>query len=125
MTIVEFYDKDHLENIVSTLLFRPDKVIFVGRSTELMNTSVNNYRTALGSGFTIGTQKTGDLKTDFCCRVIPQDDFMAMVAALDEIVREEGECCFDLTGGEDMYLAAVGALFERCKDSVQIHRFNI
>ncbi len=125
MTIVEFYDKDHLENIVSTLLFRPDKVIFVGRSTELMDTSVNNYRAALGNGFTIGTQKTGDLKTDFCCRVIPQDDFMAMVAALDEIVREEGECCFDLTGGEDMYLAAVGALFERYKDSVQLHRFNI
>ena len=30
MTIVEFYDKNSIENIVSTLLCSPDKVIFVG-----------------------------------------------------------------------------------------------
>ena len=43
---------------------------------------------------------------------------------MEQIAEECENCVFDLTGGEELYLVAVGAIMERYKGRVQCHRFN-
>lgn len=49
-----------------------------------------------------------------------------IIDELTYLVETYDDCVFDLTGGEDLYLVAVGMVVERCKDkNIQMHRFNI
>ena len=37
MTIIEFIDENQIDNLCSTLLFRPDEVILVGADEDFLN----------------------------------------------------------------------------------------
>lgn len=116
MTIIEFFDKAPIENIASTLLCDPDKVIFIGDKKKKMEKSINIYNDIIS--------KRGRCP-EFAYKIVLKNDLMQIIDALESIVIENGECIFDLTGGEDLYLVAVGAIKERFQDRVQCHRFNI
>ena len=116
MTIVEFFDKDAIENIVSTLLCEPERVIFVGSKKSDMERAIEVYKRIA---------EEGNIQVEFDCRPVNHNDMPAIIRTLSAIVEECGECTFDLTGGEDLYLAAVGAVFHNYPDKVQLHRFNI
>lgn len=116
MTIVEFFDKDAIENIVSTLLCEPERVIFVGSKKADMDRAIAVYKQIA---------EEGNIQVEFDTRTVNHNDMPAIIRTLSEIVEECGECTFDLTGGEDLYLAAVGAVFHSYPDKVQLHRFNI
>ena len=47
MTVIEFFDKNPLENMASALLFAPEKVIFVGDSRKQMQAAIEQYNTVL------------------------------------------------------------------------------
>mgnify|MGYP003418721092 CR=1 FL=1 len=54
MTIIEFYDRNAIENVVSTLLCHPEQVVFVGDSKRRLNAAVENCRTiAEGRGLAV------------------------------------------------------------------------
>lgn len=116
MTIVEFFDKDAIENIVSTLLCEPERVIFVGSKKTDMDRAIEVYKQIA---------EAGNIDVEFESRPVNHNDMPAIIQTLSEIVEECGECTFDLTGGEDLYLAAVGAVFAKYPNQVQMHRFNI
>ena len=117
MTIVEFYDRTPIENMVSCLANRPQKIIFVGEKSRLEKQrdqfyrfldEVENYVTVL----------------EFC--PVNKNSLSDIVDKLTRIVEENPECSFDLTGGDDLTLVAIGVVYERMKDRhVQLHRYNI
>lgn len=116
MTIVEFYDKTAVENIISTLLCKPDKVIFIGDAGKKMEKSLNAYRRIA---------QNRNINVDFDCRSVDRNNLNSIVDALSKLIEENGECVFDLLGGEELYLVALGMIYERYKDKVKLQKFNV
>ena len=116
ITYVEIFDRTAIENICSALAQTPDKIIFVGRNLREMEKACEIYKTILN--------RDGEDIT-FECRVCG-DKLDDIVSVFSEIAVQESLCCFDITGGDDFYLLALGIVAERMKDkNIQIHRFDI
>ena len=116
MTIVEFFDIASLENICSTLLCQPDKVVLIGHSNRILKHTVALYT---------DIARSKGIDTEFSCVKISKNNLDAIVDKLEEIaLTNPDDCIFDLTGGDDLYLVAVGIIMERYRGRVQCHRFN-
>lgn len=115
MTLVEFYDKVGIENIAGTLLCEPQRTILVGDKRRQMERATEMYATVLaGRG----------IETEVECRSINKNNLDDVVKVLSQIVEEHEDCTFDLTGGDETYLVAVGRVMERYPGKIQCHRFN-
>ena len=117
MTIIEFFDRESsVENIAGALLCSPDKVIFIGDSGKRMRKSIENYKAVTcGRGLDI----------DFSYRGVGKNNLNSIVSVLEEIIADNSDCVIDLSGGEDLFLVAVGIVFEKYGDKIKLHRFNI
>lgn len=117
MTVVEFFDGVSIENMASCLAIRPEKIIFIGEKKP-MKKQEEIYRRFI---FSYGL----DAELDY--RPINKNSVEQIVSVLIEIVENERNCVFDLTGGEDLVLVAMGMVFERYAGTgkVLMHRFNI
>lgn len=59
------------------------------------------------------------------CSVIPHD-LGNIVTALEKIVMDYPDCHFDLTGGDELAMVAIGIVYERHKDKgIKLHQYNI
>ena len=117
MTYIEFFDKDICENICSCLVNPPVHVLLIGDNKKLLEKHAYRYGEVLRSkGFDI----------EFLYRSVNKNQIQSIITALTNIIEEYAGCVFDLTGGDELYLTAVGILFERFKDkNLQMHRINI
>ncbi|MBO7196071.1 MAG: DUF1887 family protein [Clostridia bacterium] len=115
MTIIEFYDRAGIENIAGSILCNPERMILVGDAREKMQKSREVYRSIL---------KKRGIKTEINCIYLDKNNLNSIVSILESIVTEYGDCIFDLTGGEELYLVGVGIIMEKYKSKVQCHRFN-
>ena len=50
---------------------------------------------------------------------------MQCVQVLSDIVEKNPDCVFDIEGGEDIFLVAVGIVYEKYNEKIQLHRFNV
>ncbi len=117
MTYIEFFDKTSVRNICSCLAGEPRKVIFVGDNSKLMKKYIAIYRE-------IFLQRGKDI--DFSYRTVNRCDVDAIIDVLSRIVEENDECVFDLDGGEDVMLMAVGMVYERYWDkNIKLQRVNV
>lgn len=117
MTIIEFFDRGSaIENMVSTLLCAPDKVVFIGDSSKKMWNCIEKYRAV--------TESRG-LNVEFDAKGVGKNNLMAIVGAIEDVIKENEDCVIDLSGGDDLYLVAVGIVYGEYADSVKLHRFNI
>ena len=117
MTLIEFFEKDSIENICSSLTHPAERVILLGNKLKFMNRCADQYRTVL---------ETRGINTEFICKTINRNNMESIISSLSEIVEEYVDCVFDLTGGDDLFLVAAGIVFERYKErNIQMHRFNI
>lgn len=117
MTVVEFFDGVSIDNMASCLAIKPDKIIFIGENKPMKKQEDAYYRLV----------KSQDINVKFDYKPINKNSVEQIVSVLTEIVAEEEYCAFDLTGGEDLVLFAMGIVFERYKNTgkIQMHRFNI
>lgn len=117
MTVVEFFDGVSINNMVSCLTLKPEKIIFIGEK-KLMKKQQNIYENFANKYEVI---------VSFEYRSINRNSVEQIVSVLSKIIETEDSCTFDLTGGEDLVLVAMGVVFERYKETnkVQMHRFNI
>ena len=117
MTVVEFFDGVSINNMVSCLAIKPEKIIFIGQK-KMMKKQEEAYRRFVN--------KYG-INVTFEFRPININNLEKLIDLLIEIVETENECTFDLTGGEDTVLVAMGIVYERYRTTkkVQMHRFNI
>ncbi len=117
MTLIEILDKDPIENMVSCIALRPDKVLFIGEAAELCR-QIPVY--------TEFAEKR-HYKTEFLCRAVDFSRIDSTVTAVTEALSKDDDCVFDLTGGDDLGLVALGIALERLKNEkrVRVHRFDI
>ncbi len=117
MTVVEFLHSIPIKNMVSCLCFRPQKVIFLGYGKEA-ELQVEQYQKLLDEkGYSTKLQLIP----------IQKNSLQNIVSKLSSIVENEPQCVFDLTGGEDLALVAMGIVYQKYKfiKNLQMHRFDI
>lgn len=117
MTVVEFFDGVSIYNMASCLAIKPQKIIFIGENKP-MRKQEETYLRFITSH---------NMNVEFDFRSINKNSVEQIVSVLTDIVEEEENCTFDLTGGEDLVLVAMGIVFEKYRNSqkIQMHRFNI
>lgn len=117
MTIIEFFDKTAIENILSTLLCAPDRVIFVGNNRKQMKRAIEKYREVLdGRGIRVVFEEPVSAN---------RNNLQHIVEKLSVIVNTYDDCVFNLDGGEELYLVAVGMVAQKYPDRIRLARFNI
>ncbi len=116
MTLVEFFEVCPCHNIISTTAFVPDRVIFLGsektvaRLSPLYEAYYRKYHPQVAVIF----------------RATDTTDLNATVEALSAIICEFPDAEFDVTGGDDLVLIAMGIVRERYRDrTFGMHRFDI
>lgn len=116
MTVVEFYDRTSVENIVSSITIAPDKIVFIGDG-KVMKKYDPIYRSFL---------KKRGLNIEIAYQSIKRNNLNDIVQVLSDIVETEQQCVFDLTGGDDLALVAMGIVFQKYSEkNIQMQRFNI
>jgi len=116
MTIVEFYDKISIENIVGALIHAPEKVILIGYNRSVMKKSICLYQDIASNR---------GMSTVFEFRSVNYNDLDGITKILSEIAEQNSECMFDLNGGAELFLVAVGMVAQKYGDRIKLHRFNI
>ena len=118
MTLIECFDREPVENIISCLRLNPQKVIFLG-DEEIMRPSIRRYRVFLESR---------GQRTELVMKAVKIDNLNNIMSVLTEIIREEKECIIDLTGGDEQVVMAVGAVLasldEDTQKRVSVQRYN-
>lgn len=118
MTAVEFYDRTPIENAISSLTTAPDKIIFIGdgnRAKKFLD-KMNLFLEKKGL--------SSKIKIDI--RKIKRNNLNDIVEVLTDIVNTEEDCVFDLTGGDDLVLVAMGIVYQKfAHKNIKIQRFNI
>lgn len=118
MTLIECFDWEPVENIISCLRLQPKKVIFLGNE-EIMRPSIRRYRAFLESK---------GQRTELVMKGVKMNNLNHIVSALKQIIEEEKECVIDLTGGDEQVVMAVGAVLASLDDNtrkkVNVQRYN-
>lgn len=115
MTVVEFLGRTPIENIIGSITVKFNKIIFVG-DNKLMRDFKPLYKEFLESR---------GIAAEVCYHGINKNNLWGIVKLLSEIVEQEEKCFFDLTGGEDLALVAMGIVFERYRHkNIQMEHFN-
>lgn len=114
-TLIEIFDSKQYENIISPLsLSGISKIVYVG-SKEIMT-----------------AKKIKDLKNFFQFRkhnipmefvYVERDNSDSVINRFTQIIKNNPNCIFDATGGEDVILASVGIICERY--SLPVIRTNV
>lgn len=117
MTYVEFFSTSVAENICACLARKPDRVILVGDKRKQLQNHAQRYQQLFA--------QRGD-EIEFLWRSVNKNDMQSIIDALSELVETYDDCVFDLTGGEDLYLVAMGIVSERYSArELQLQRFNL
>lgn len=113
-TLIELFDSNQIENVVTGLSFLPDKIIFVGFK-EIMNNKRISFLTEF---FEI---KSLNIKLEFV--IVDRYDYDSIYNRLNTILDNNEDCVFDLTGGRELVLAAMGAISE--SRNIPMLQYNI
>ncbi len=115
---IEFFDKEPIENIVTCLNFKMDKVIFFGQKDGMTSEAKEITETALKDICGI---------TDVSFVELSMKDIDRVLQVITTTVQREegqgGKCFFDLTGGTDMALVAMGMY--SATHNIPMHRYDI
>lgn len=117
MTYIEFFDKTAIENLCACLTDAPEQVIFLGDNGKRMRRHIANYEKIF---------RDRGQSIRFSYRTVSKSNLSAAIETLERIVEDCDDCAFDITGGEEILLLALGIVQERHPDrNIQIHRFNV
>ena len=115
---IEFFDVEPLENLITCINFKMDKVIFFGHSDVMTPERMEDTRRALKN----------------ICQVVDVEFFVVSQRSLQKVLdlmekeiqkemKSGSKCFFDLSGGEDLVLVAMGMLATQYK--VPLHKFGL
>ncbi len=115
MTLIEFYDKTPADNITAALALRPRRIVFLGQDRDKISAAMPQVRTILSQR---------GIKSALTMRVIRTGDLTGTMNALREVLAREDEFVFDITGGDDMALVALGLLFKLTDKKVSVFQMD-
>lgn len=115
---IEFFDEEPIENLITCMKFIVDKVIFFGHSDIMTQERMNATRKSLKKICGI---------TDVVFFEVSQKNLYKIVELMEKEICKAmnagGKCFFDLTGGADLVLVAMGILSTQLK--VPMHKFDL
>ncbi len=115
---IEVFDGETIENIITCLHFKMDKVIFFGQSDTMTGEAKEITKWALRELCGV---------SDISFEIVSMKDIDRVFNKITEVVHREeqegGKCFFDLTGGADMVLVAMGMY--SAAHNTPMHRFDI
>ena len=115
-TYVEFFDHAAVENICACLAQAPERVVLIGDDEKVLEHHCGRYQKIF--------DKRGFQGIDFKPQLIEAVTLQSIVEGLSQVVETYENCVFGLTGGDDLYLVAMGIVCERYRDkSIKMHRF--
>lgn len=114
MTLVELFDSCQIENVIAALRFKPEKIVFVGFK-EIMS----KRRVAALERFF--EEKNINIKLEY--EIVGRYDFEYITKTLNNIIDNNSDCCFDLTGGKELVLVAMGVI--STQRNVPMVQFNV
>lgn len=112
MTIVEFFDNEAINNAMGTLLLRPKRTVFLHEG-EVSDTFLNALERIM---------KKRKIK---CEIVLEKTDVSTVESAkekIEEIIEKYPDCDFDIAGGSDEMLVAMGLAAK--EHSLPMHTVN-
>ncbi len=113
-TMVEFWDENPMKNVYGVVACRAERVLYLVKPGDLPT----RHSKGLPQFFAgMGMEP----KLEF--REVHRGDLPGLMALLEQILEEEPDCCFDLTGGSELGLAALGQL--SAKRSVPMVQFDL
>lgn len=119
MTYIEFFSPVVSENICACLARTPDRVVLIGDNRKLLGRHADRYKELF-------SEIDRDKPVEFIAKSVNKNNMQSVIDALSDLVEKYDDCVFDLTGGEDVYLVAVGIVSERYSArGLQLQRFNL
>ncbi len=115
---IEFFDVEPIENLITGLNFKMDKVIYFGYVDEM--TVDKRHITKKNLKEICGIEDVDFIE-------ISRDKLDGIVAVLENIIEDENrqgnQCFVDVTGGGELELVAIGMLAARYE--LPLHRFDL
>ena len=103
--LIELFDTEQIFNYIATLVYKPEKVYFVGDG-EIMGGNCRRKAEKLA--------RMKNINAEFLYRFVNPDNFLLLRKKIAEIIEDEkklgNECVIDVTGGRDLALVAAGYL---------------
>lgn len=98
-TIIELFDVCQIENIVAGLRLLPEKIVFVGFKEAMTGKRKQDLENFL-------KMRGINIKLEY--EIVGRYDFNMIADKLNSILDSNPDSCFDLTGGKELVLAAIG-----------------
>lgn len=98
-TLIELFDDCQIENMIAGLKFEPEKIIFLGFEktiTEKRKEDLKKFLNLRG------------LSIELEYEIVERFDYQGIVDRLLHILDKNEDCAFDLTGGKELVLLAMG-----------------
>lgn len=115
---IEFFDNESIENLITCLNFKMDKVVYFGYKDIMTMDKRKITRDSLRNICEIENVEFIEV-----CK----DDLDKIVESLEIVIKKEtangNRCFFELTGGEELELVAMGILSARYE--LPMHRFDV
>ncbi len=113
-TLIELFDREPLENAAGPLLFRPEKIVYLGCRDIMRGRQMADLRRfykAMGLGMEV--------------EYLPVDryDRDGISRRILEVLQKNPDCAFDLTGGSELLLVTVGELSRLM--GISMHQVNL
>ena len=103
MTLVEFFDNDVIHNILSTLILHPLKTIIIGADYDALSNFKKRAEYVL---------KKQNINTEIICINIKLE-YSELKNMFSKLICDYENCVFDITGGNSLIHAAIGAVSEK------------
>lgn len=117
MTYIEFFDKTATENVCTCLTYTPERVIFIGANQKKIDRHIKYYQRVFDER---------KKNIEFLSQAIPTGNLKCAVEALSSLVEKYDECVFDITGGEEIFILALGMVVEKYpQKNIQVHKINL
>lgn len=102
--LVEFYSEEPTENIMAMIKYRPEKIIFLGHKDNMITKKINAIKK-------FRDRKCPEMELEFI--EVPKDDLNNAIELLSSLIREYPGVRFELTGGSELILIALGCIAAR------------
>lgn len=117
MTYIEFFDPVSVENIATCLSYMPDRVVLIGDSKPV-KARIAHYQRVFAD--------RGHPEVEFIPKAISKTNLAAAVQELNKLVDTYDDCVFDITGGDEVLLLALGIVCATRQDKkLQVHKINL
>ncbi len=100
-TLIELFDSVQIENVIAGLRFKPAKIIYVGFKEVMTKSKMKDIEE-----FFTNRQESPQIEFE----IVGRYDYAAIVERLEYILNNNEDCCFDLTGGKELVITAMGAV---------------